>query len=98
MAEPLSEGERLRAAIRAETELALTETAFDGLRTAMINELIASDYDQSAQREHLYHGLRAMRDVRKTLTDMVKVGTDIRAMREAAAQGAKAIADAARAS
>lgn len=81
---PLSEGERLRAAIRSDQELAMTEAAFDGLRIAMVNELINSDYHEAAAREHLYHGLRAMRDVRQALADMVRKGRDAQAMEAAA--------------
>lgn len=82
----MSDSDRIRAALRSEQELALTDAAFDGLRIAMVNELIATDYDQSAAREHLYHGLRALQDVRQALKDMVKSGNDAKAMQEAAAQ------------
>jgi hypothetical protein len=89
-AQPLSEGERLRAALRAEQELALTEACFDGLKIAMVNRLIATDFDEGAEREQLYHGLKALGSVRKALADMVKAGSDDRAMAQAAAEIAKA--------
>lgn len=81
--------DRIRAAVRSADELAMTEAAFDGLRIAMVNRLIDSDFDEGAQREHLYHGLRALKDVRETLRAMVKAGSDARAYEEAAAAIAK---------
>lgn len=89
----MNDSERIRAALRAEQELALTETAFDGLRIAMVNALIGSDFDEGTKREHLYHGLRALQDVRETLKQMVKVGNDTKAIAAAAeafARGGKA--------
>lgn len=77
--------DRLRAAVLSGQELAMTDLAFDGLRIAMVNELIGSEYDQADKREHLYHGLKALDDVRNALKDMVKKGSDTRAI-EAAAQ------------
>jgi hypothetical protein len=88
---PLSEGERLRAAIRSENELAMTEAAFDGLKIAMVNALIGSDYEESQKREHLYHALRAMTDVREALKATVRFGTDAKAIAEAAEQMAAAM-------
>lgn len=82
----LTEGERLRAAIRSEQELALTEASFEGLRIAMVNRFIASDFDEGAVREHLYHGLRAMADVRKALGEMAKKGSDDRAIEQYVAE------------
>lgn len=90
----MSDTDRIRAAIRSEQELAMTDAAFDGLRTAMINELIATDYDQAQAREHLYHDLRALQDVRGALKQMVKVGNDTKAIEEHAAQLAKGMAQA----
>lgn len=81
--------DRLRAAVRSESELAMTEAAFDGLRIAMVNELIATNYDEAQAREHLYHGLRALEDVREALKKAVKYGTDQKAYEEAAALLAK---------
>jgi len=81
--------DRLRAAVRSESELAMTEAAFEGLRIAMVNELIATNYDQADARERLYHALRGLEDVRDTLKKAVKFGTDQRAYEEAAAQLAK---------
>lgn len=86
----LTQGERMRAAIRADQELALTEAAFDGLRIAMVNELIATNYDEGAAREHLYHGLRALRDVRLTLQKAIKDGTNDKALQDYAAELARA--------
>lgn len=77
--------DRLRAAVRSEQELAMTELAFDGLAIAMTNALIATDYGETQARENLYHGLKALRDVRQALVDMVKVGNDTKAMEAAAA-------------
>lgn len=78
--------DRLRAAVRSESELAMTELAFDGLKIAMVNELIGSKYDEAAKREHLYHALRAVTDVRRALADMVKAGKDDKAIETAAAE------------
>lgn len=83
--------DRIRAAVRSEQELAMTEAAFDGLRIAMVNELIATDFGEAQVREHLYHGLRALQDVRQALQDMVKVGADTRAIDAAAAQYAASV-------
>jgi hypothetical protein len=80
----VSDTDRLRAAVRSENELAMTDLAFDGLHLAMVNELIGTDYDEGPAREHLYHALRALKDVRQTLKDMVKVGNDTKAMEAAA--------------
>lgn len=77
--------DRLRAAVRSESELAMTEAAFDGLRIAMVNELIATNYDQADARERLYHALRGLEDVRDTLKKAVQFGTDQKAYEEAAA-------------
>jgi hypothetical protein len=77
--------DRLRAAVRSDNELAMTDLAFDGLHIAMVNALIATEYDEAGKREHLYHGLRALTDVRQALKDMVKVGSDTKAMEQAAA-------------
>lgn len=77
--------DRIRAAVRSADELAMTEMAFAGLRLAMVNELIGTDYNESDKREHLYHGLRALTDVRQALKDMVKVGSDTKAIEAAAA-------------
>jgi hypothetical protein len=85
----LTEGERARLAIRSEQELAITEAAFDGLRIAMVNELIGSNYDEAAKREHLYHGLRAIKDVQGFLLANVRKGNDTKAIEEAAAAFAK---------
>lgn len=85
----IDEGTRMRAAVRAEQELSMTEAAFDGLQIAMVNELINTNYDQGPAREHLYHGLRALKDVRQALKDMVRAGKDAKAMEEAAAALAK---------
>ena len=78
--------DRLRAAVRSAEELAMTDLAFDGLRIAMVNELIATNYDESPAREHLYHGLRALEDVRNALKAAVKAGTDTKAIETAAAE------------
>jgi predicted component of type VI protein secretion system len=78
--------DRLRAAVRSEQELAMTELAFDGLKIAMVNRLIDSDFNESAEREHLYHALRALADVRKALTDAVRMGSDSKAIEAAAAE------------
>jgi plasmid stability protein len=78
--------ERLRAAVRSENELAMTDLAFDGLRIAMVNELVGSEYDEAQKREHLYHGLKALDDVRNALRDMVRKGRDEKAIAEAAAK------------
>lgn len=77
--------DRLRAAVRSESELAMTEAAFDGLRIAMVNELIGTNYDQADARERLYHALRGLEDVRDTLKKAVQFGTDQKAYEEAAA-------------
>lgn len=84
--------DRLRAAVRSENELAMTDLAFDGLKIAMVNTLIDTNYDEADKREHLYHGLRALQDVRQALKDMVRAGNDAKAIEAAAA----AIAEAAR--
>ena len=81
--------DRLRAAVRSEQELAMTELAFEGLKLAMVNELIGSNLEESAKREHLYHALRAMSDVRDALRAMVKVGNDTKAIEMKAAEFAK---------
>jgi hypothetical protein len=81
--------DRIRAAVRSENELAMTDAAFDGLRIAMVNELIGTNYDEADKREHLYHGLRALTDVRDALKAMVKAGSDAKAYEEAAALIAK---------
>jgi hypothetical protein len=78
--------DRLRAAVRSSEELAMTDLAFEGLRLAMVNELIGSEYDETAKREHLYHGLRALSDVRDNLKAMVKVGNDTKAIEQKAAE------------
>lgn len=77
--------DRLRAAVRSEQELAMTDAAFDGLRIAMVNELIATDYNEAEARERLYHALRGLQDVRDTLKAAVKFGTDQKAYDAAAA-------------
>lgn len=87
----MSDSDRLRAAVRSEQELAMTDTAFDGLRIAMVNQLIATDYAESDAREHLYHGLKALQDVQETLKHMVKVGNDTKAMETAAAEYAASV-------
>lgn len=81
--------DRLRAAARAEQELAMTDAAFDGLRIAMVNELIATNYDEAEARERLYHALRGLEDVRDTLKKAVQYGTDEKAYEAAAALIAK---------
>lgn len=83
--------DRLRAAVRSSEELAMTDLAFDGLRIAMVNELIATNYDEGAAREHLYHGLRALEDVRTALKKATKAGTDSKAIEAAAAEFAASV-------
>ena len=82
----VTEGDRLRAAVRSDQELAMTEAAFDGLRIAMVNEFVNSDYDETAKREHLYHGLYALDEVRKVLAKAVRAGSDNKAIEAAAAE------------
>ena len=77
--------DRIRAAVRSENELAMTDAAFDGLRIAMVNELIATDYNEADARERLYHALRGLEDVRDTLKAAVRFGTDQKAYEVAAA-------------
>ncbi len=81
--------ERLRAAVRSENELAMTDAAFDGLRIAMVNRLIDSNFDEAQVREHLYHALRALQDVRETLRAAVTSGAASKAMDEYAEEIAK---------
>lgn len=81
----MSDADRIRAAVRSSDELAMTEAAFDGLRIAMVNELVGSDYHESAKREHLYHGLYALDEVRKALKKAVQEGSDAKAIEQAAA-------------
>lgn len=81
--------DRIRAAVRSADELAMTDAAFDGLRIAMVNELIGTEYREADKREHLYHGLRALTDVRQALKDMVRLGNDTKAIEAAAEAYAK---------
>lgn len=81
----------VRAAVRSSDELAMTQLAFDQLRTAMVNELVGSDYTESVKREHLYHGLYALDEARKLLVKAVKAGNDSKAIEAAAAEFANGV-------
>lgn len=83
--------DRIRAAVRSADELAMTDLAFEGLRIAMVNELIGTEYGEADKREHLYHGLKALKDVRQALKDMVRVGNDTKAVQAAAEAYAKGV-------
>lgn len=78
--------DRIRAAVRSADELAMTQLAFDQLKTAMVNELVGSEYTESVKREHLYHGLFALEEARKLLVKAVQAGNDARAIEQAAAE------------
>lgn len=81
----------VRAAVRSSDELAMTQLAFDQLRTAMVNELTGSDYTESARREHLYHAVYALDETRKLLVKAVQAGNDTKVIERAAAEFAKGL-------
>lgn len=60
--------------IRAKTELAETDIAFDGLRMAMMEEIIKTGPEQLAKRERLIAGVQIIDAVRKALKKAVEAG------------------------
>jgi hypothetical protein len=68
------EGETLRVAERAATELTQTSAAFDRLRAAMVEELLASAVGNAAVREKLYLGVQVLDGVRRALQEAVSAG------------------------
>lgn len=65
----MTEDEEIRAGDRARAELAQTEDAFRRLRTAAMEELIATTPDQTAKRERLIVTCQIIDAVRKALFD-----------------------------
>lgn len=76
----MTDEERIMLAVRSDQELALTERAFDGLKTAIVNDLVATEFEQNAKRERLYVALKTLGMVRQTLLDAVAAGKNARAM------------------
>lgn len=64
----------LAAAEHAAGELQQTGAAFDRLRGAMIDELLASPVAQTVLREKLYLGVQVLDGVRRALHEAVSAG------------------------
>jgi hypothetical protein len=59
---------------KARQELEMTNAAFDGLRAAALNELVATGPEQVVKREKLYLTCSILEAVRKALNDAVDAG------------------------
>lgn len=68
------EGDTIRRAERAGRELAETAAAFERLRGAMVDELLASPVVETALRERLYLGVQVLDGVRRALHEAVSAG------------------------
>ena len=70
----LTQTERLTRGIQAETELQLTQRAFDATRTALLEAIAASNICDTALREQLYLSVGVLEKVRALLVDCINDG------------------------
>lgn len=70
----MSEQQTAARGERAMTELAETAAAFERLRAAMIEELVATPVGQTLKIERLHMGLQQLDGVRKALVQVVNHG------------------------
>lgn len=61
-------------AARARSELSETESAFEALRQAYLEEIALSSRDQQDKREKLYLAVHVLQSVRQTLFGFVAAG------------------------
>jgi hypothetical protein len=66
----------------AQTELGLTEEAFETIRQRMVDSLLATTLGDKDLRERLYMGVNALDTVRKALKAMVLNGQHEEALEE----------------
>lgn len=70
----MTDEERRGIGRQAAAEMEMTNKAYDELRAAFVEELIATSPDQQIKRERLYGALHAMTSVRKALEMAVIAG------------------------
>jgi len=70
----MNDAEAVRRGSRAKSELAETEAAFDAMRAAALEYIVASKAGEQALREHLYRTVQVIDTVRKHLSDLVQGG------------------------
>jgi hypothetical protein len=77
----MTDAERRRAE-RARLELSETESAFAEVRAALVDRLVGSPMEASAERERLYLAVNVLDSVRACLKRVVIGASDTRAIEE----------------